>query len=135
MKHNFSCCSTRRTTLTCCVKRRSLRTSDRDDPSKTSYCHLILGSTDTQTAPTLANFLSNVFSSHLHKLHSMPMFMMLYAGHFITDNTCNNLITNLSKFVNVPCWGQWPVHIADTDFNLVLFSWCTFPALLSMDPV
>ena len=24
------------------------------------------------------------------------MFMMLYAGHFITDNTCNNFITNLS---------------------------------------
>ena len=25
-----------------------------------------------------------------------PMFMMLYAGHFITDNTCNNLITSSS---------------------------------------
>jgi len=56
MKHNFSWCSTRSTTLTCCVKRRSLRTSDRDDHSKSSYCHLILGSTDIHTAPILAKF-------------------------------------------------------------------------------
>ena len=39
------------------------------------------------------------------------MFMMLYAGHFITDSTCHNLITNSSLFVKVPCLGQWPVHI------------------------
>ena len=56
MKHNFSLCSTGSTTLTCRVKRRSLRTSGRDDHSKASYCHLILGSTDTHTAPTLAKF-------------------------------------------------------------------------------
>ena len=56
MKHNFSLCSTGRTTLTCHVKRRSLWTSGRDDHSKASYCHLILGSTDTHTAPTLAKF-------------------------------------------------------------------------------
>jgi len=56
------------------------------------------------------------------------MFMMLYAGHFIIDNTYNNLITNLSYFVNVPCDRQWAVHIPDTDFNLVLFSCCTFPS-------
>jgi hypothetical protein len=30
MKHNFSWCSTRNTILTCCVKQRSLRTSDWD---------------------------------------------------------------------------------------------------------
>ena len=56
MKHNFSWCSTGSTILTCCVKRRSLQTSDRDGHSQTSYCHLILGSTDTQNAPTLAKF-------------------------------------------------------------------------------
>ena len=55
-QHNFSWCSTGSTTLTWCVKWKSLRTSDRDDHSKTSYCHLILGSTDTHTAPTLAKF-------------------------------------------------------------------------------
>jgi len=38
------------------VKQRSLRTSDWNDHSKTSYCHLILGSTDTHTAATLAKF-------------------------------------------------------------------------------
>jgi len=59
------------------------------------------------------------------------MFMMLYAGYFITGNTCSNLTT---KFVNVPCYRQWPVHIPDTDFNFVLFSCCTFLPLLSMDP-
>ena len=55
MKHNFSWCSTGSTTLTCCVKWRRLRTSDRDDHNKTSQCHLILGSTDTHTAQ-LAKF-------------------------------------------------------------------------------
>ena len=35
---------------------RSLQTSDRDDHSKTSYCHLILGSTDIYSGPTLAKF-------------------------------------------------------------------------------
>ena len=55
IKHNFSWCSTGSTTLTRCVK-WSLQTSDQDDHSKTSYCHLILGSTDSHTAPTLAKF-------------------------------------------------------------------------------
>ena len=66
MKHNFSWRSTVSKTLTCCVKQRSLRTSDRNDHSKTSYCHLILGSTLLQL---LRNFLSN-FISHLKKRHS-----------------------------------------------------------------
>jgi len=38
------------------VKWRSLRTSDPDNHSKTSYCHLILGSTDIHNGPTLAKF-------------------------------------------------------------------------------
>ena len=54
--NNFSWCSTRSTTLTCCVKWRSSRTSDWDYHSKTSLCHLILGSIDIHTAPTLAKF-------------------------------------------------------------------------------
>jgi len=52
----FSWYSTGSTTLTCCVKCRSLQISDRGDHSKTSYCHLILGSTDTHTGPTLEKF-------------------------------------------------------------------------------
>jgi len=36
MKHNYSWCSTGSTTFTCCVKWRSLQTSDQDDHSKTS---------------------------------------------------------------------------------------------------
>ena len=40
----------------CCVKWQSLWTSERDNHSRTSKCHLILGSTDTHTAPTLAKF-------------------------------------------------------------------------------
>jgi len=55
-QNNFSWCSTGSTTLTCCVKWRSLWTSDWDDHSKTSYCHPILGFTDTHTGPTLAKF-------------------------------------------------------------------------------
>ena len=47
---------TRCTTLTCCAKRRSLLTSDWDGHSKTSLCHLILGSIDIHTAPTRAKF-------------------------------------------------------------------------------
>ena len=54
MKHNFSWCSTGSKTLACCVKCRSLRISDRDDRSKASYCHPVLGSTDTHTGPSLA---------------------------------------------------------------------------------
>ena len=54
--NKFSWCSTASTTLTCCVKWRSLRTSDRDNHCKTSYCHLTLGSTDTHNGPTLAKF-------------------------------------------------------------------------------
>ena len=34
----------------------------------------------------------------------------------------------------MPSQGQWPVHIPDTDFNLVLYSCCIFPALLNMYP-
>jgi len=55
MQHNSLWCSTRSTTLTC-VKWTSLRKSDRDDHGKISLCHLILGSTDTHIAPTLAKF-------------------------------------------------------------------------------
>jgi len=55
-KHNSSRCSIESTTLTCCQKWRSLRTSDRNNHSKTSYCHLKSGSTGTHTDPTSAKF-------------------------------------------------------------------------------
>ena len=65
MKHNFLWCSTGSTTLTCFVKLRCLWTSDWDDHSKTSYCHLILGSTDIHNVPTLAKFSVKLFQFSL----------------------------------------------------------------------
>ena len=67
IKHNFLSCSTGSTTLTYCVKRRSLWTSDQDDHSKTSYCHLILGYTDTHTVPTRAKFSVQLLQFSLTK--------------------------------------------------------------------
>jgi len=81
------------TTPTCRVKQRSLRMSGRDDRSKTSYCHLILGSNSCkifcQTSSVLTCRKCTVCQS------SWPC-MQGIALHCITDNTCNDLITNLS---------------------------------------
>ena len=65
MKHNFLWCSTGCTTLTCFVKLRCLWTSDWDDHSKTSYCHLILGPTDIHNVPPLAKFSVKLFQFSL----------------------------------------------------------------------
>ena len=95
-QNNFSWCSTGSTALTRCVKRRSLRTSDRDDHSMTSYCHLILDR--HPHCPTSCKIFCQTSSVLTCRNCTVcqAMFMMQYGGYFITDNICNNLITNLS---------------------------------------
>ena len=104
-QNNFSWCSTWSTTLTCYVKRRSLwtwlRWPQQDfilppnirlhrHPQCPNSCIIFC-----QTSSVLACRNCTVCQT---------MFMMLYGGHFITVNTCNNLIINWSWFVNLPCW-------------------------------
>ncbi len=136
MKHNCSWCSTRSTTLTCCVKQRSLRTFDWDDHSKTSYCHLILGSTGTQTAPTVAKFsvklLQLQFAETTQYVRQCSWCHMQGISLLITPATIWSpvypdlwtcLVRDSGLFIFL-------TQILIWSYSVAVF----FPALLSMDP-
>ena len=119
----------------CCVKQRSLPTSDQDNHSKTSYCHLILGSRDTHNGPTLAKFSVKLLQFSLAEtaqyVRQCSWCCMQGISLLITSATIwSPIYPNLWMFLV----RDSDLFIIRTDFNLVLFSCGTFPALLSMDP-
>ena len=122
MKYNFSLCSKESITLTCRVKQRSLRTSERQ-PQQDFIMPPNIRLHRHQHCPNTYKIfcLTSSVLNHRNCTVCQTMFMMQGISLLITPATIwSPIYPNLWMCLV----RQWPVHIPDTDFNLVLFSCC-----------